>query len=98
MKTLELNFRSHKRQNNYAKFLACDKDCVTLSSFTQSGDLRSGSTWKEFEGKKEFVDAINNYLNSPKAAIHLLKIDNAMTKPSKIVVRWWLERLTEEAG
>lgn len=97
MKTLSIDFRSHKRQNKYAKFLACDKDCVTLSSFTQSGDLRSGSTWKEFESKKEFVDAINNYLNNPNAAIHLLRIDNVPTKPSKMIAEWWLERLTKEA-
>lgn len=97
MKVLSVSFRSNKRQNNYAKFLACDKDCVTLSSFTQSGDLRSDSKWKEFEGKKEFVDAIKKYLNNPNAFVHRLSIDNLPTHPSKIVARWWLERLTEEA-
>ena len=97
MNTLIISFRSDKRKNNYAKFLACDKDCVTLSSFTQSGDLRSDSTWKEFESKKEFVNAIKKYLDNPKASVHKLIIDNIMAHPSKIVARWWVNRLTEEA-
>ena len=97
MKTLSIIFRSDKRQNNYAGFLACDKDCVTLSNFTQSGDLRSDSMWKEFESKKDFVKAIKKYLSNPNASIHRLIIDNSPTLPSKIIAWWWIERLTEEA-
>ena len=77
IKTLIVKF-SNKKNNKCAKFVGFFGVFGQENSLVQKGDFRSDFAWNQYSDKKQFVTAIERYLNNPNAQIERLEVDNAV--------------------
>ena len=80
IKTLIVKF-SNKKNNKCAKFVGhfgVVGENLQGDSLVQTGDFRSDFAWNQYSDKKQFVTAIERYLNNPNAQIERLEVDNAV--------------------
>ena len=73
----EIRVKFDNKKNNKRAYFTFVAKSLTGSNpyFGQSGDFRSDYTWVQFESKKQFVAAVNKYLNNPNARIERLELD-----------------------
>jgi hypothetical protein len=71
--------------NKRAFFLFLSKTPSGLNPyFAQTGDFRSERTWNQFDNNKQFVAAVNKYLNNPNASIERLELNGSTMSASDV--------------